>query len=165
MKKSVHPPVKANRKRKLWRIPVVILALLVAFALAGFFLDAPSRQEAASLTIGEIDFSLLQDGTFRGSYQGTKGSLRDATVEIVVKDGDVTEIRVLSGAVDENGTLQELAEGKSVRDLFDAVLQHESLHVDAISGATLTCNAHLKALENALLQAQQLPNNEITKEL
>ena len=164
MRKSVHPPVKANRKRKLWRIPVVILALLVAFALAGFFLDAPSRQEAASLTFGEIDFSRLQDGTFRGSYQGTKGSLRDASVEIVVEEGNVTEVRVLNGAVDETGTLQELTEGKSVQDLFDAVLQNESLHVDAISGATLTCNAHLKALESALLQAQQLPNNEITKE-
>jgi len=164
MKKSVHRTVKASRKRKLWRIPVIILALLVAFALAGFFLDAPSRQEAASLTFGEIDFSRLQDGTFRGSYRGTKGSLRDATVEIVVEDGDVTEIRVLSGAVDENGALLELAEGKSIRDLFDAVLQNESLQVDAISGATLTCNAHLKALESALLQAQQLPNNEITKE-
>lgn len=164
MKKSVHRTVKASRKRKLWRIPVIILALLVAFALAGFFLDAPSRQEAASLTFGEIDFSRLQDGTFRGSYQGTKGSFRNATVEIVVKDGDITEIRVLNGAVDENGTLLELAEGKSVRDLFNAVLQNESLHVDAISSATLTCNAHLKALENALLQAQQLPNNDITKE-
>lgn len=164
MKRSVHPSVKAKRKRKLWRIPVIILALLVALALAGFFLDAPSRQEAASLTFGEIDFSRLQDGTFRGSYCGTKGSLRDATVEIVVDNGDVTEIRVLSGAVDETGTLLELAEGKSVRDLFDAVLQSESLHVDAISGATLTCNAHLKALENALLQAQQLPNNELNKE-
>jgi uncharacterized protein with FMN-binding domain len=38
--------------------------------------------------------------------------------------------------------------------LFRHVIESQSLQVDVISGATLTSKAHLKALENALEQAE-----------
>ncbi len=34
------------------------------------------------------------------------------------------------------------------------VIQHQSLQVDTISGATLTANGYLMAIENALLKAE-----------
>lgn len=43
----------------------------------------------------------------------------------------------------------------TIDNLFQRGLETESLQVDAISGAALTSKAHLKALENALKQAQQ----------
>jgi uncharacterized protein with FMN-binding domain len=39
--------------------------------------------------------------------------------------------------------------------LFDRVIEAQSLQVDAISGATLTSKAYLKAVENALEQAEK----------
>jgi uncharacterized protein with FMN-binding domain len=45
---------------------------------------------------------------------------------------------------------QEFFEG-----LYGSVIEAQSLRVDAISGATLTSKAHLKAVEAALLQAQE----------
>ncbi|WP_368487958.1 FMN-binding protein [Clostridium sp. BJN0013] len=39
-----------------------------------------------------------------------------------------------------------------MEDLFQKVIELQSLQVDIISGATLTSKAHLKALENALKQ-------------
>ena len=38
--------------------------------------------------------------------------------------------------------------------IFDDVQKSKSLQVDVISGATLTSKVHLKALEDALKQAQ-----------
>jgi uncharacterized protein with FMN-binding domain len=38
--------------------------------------------------------------------------------------------------------------------LYERVIQAQSLQVDTISSATLTSKAYLKAVENALLQAQ-----------
>ena len=141
-----------------WRIGLrVLLVLLVVLCLAGvaaLVADAPGRQEIAALEIGTINFSNLKDGTYTGSYAGTKSSMRDATVEVTILQGEITSMRITKGAVDENGTAVQLSDGKTVDDLFQRVVEDQSLQVDAISGATLTSKAHLKALENALLQAQ-----------
>ena len=75
-------------------------------------------------------------------------------VEVEIVDGSISDIRILKGAVDDTGAAQEIGSGKTAADLFDAVVAQRTLQVDTISGATLTCNAHLKALEQALLQAQ-----------
>jgi len=39
--------------------------------------------------------------------------------------------------------------------LYDRVIAGQSLHVDTVSGATLTSKAYLQAVENALVQAQR----------
>ena len=155
MNQTIKSQRKFGKKRRFWLIPVVILVVLVLSGSFAVISDAPSRQEVSSLTFRDIDFSLLNDGTYTGAFIGKQGSLRDATVEIAVEGGQVSRIQILKGAIDENSAELELTNGKSIRDLFEAVLQQKNLQVDAISGATLTCNAHLKALEQALLQAEQ----------
>jgi len=101
-----------------------------------------------------VDFSLLKDGVYTGSYAGTKGSKRDATVEVTILNGEVVSIHTIEGTVDDTGNPLDLGDGVTIDTLFAAVLDHKSLQVDTISGATLTSKAHLKALETALLQAQ-----------
>lgn len=145
---------KEKKKRRLWLIPVILLFVIAIPVVAMYFVDAPSRAELQSLTFAAIDFDRLQDGRYVGSFAGTKGSLRDATVEVEVVKGSISDIRILKGAVDDAGAAQEIGKGKTANDLFDAVVAQRTLQVDTISGATLTCNAHLKALEQALLQAQ-----------
>ncbi len=46
-----------------------------------------------------------------------------------------------------------MTNGVTMADLLKKAVETKSLQVDAISGATLTSKAHLKALENALKQA------------
>lgn len=64
------------------------------------------------------------------------------------------KIIILKGALDSEGKPQKLKDGRGIDDLFNDVIESQTLNVDVISGATLTCKAHLKALENALEQAQ-----------
>ena len=147
-------PVKPKKKRRWWLIPLILILVIGAAGAAGAISDAPSRREIAVMAIGDVDFSKLQDGTYLGSFKGTKGSLRDVTLEVTVSGGGVSDICILQGAVDETGAMQEIKNGLSIADLFNTALQNETLQVDVISGATLTCKAHLKALEDALTQAQ-----------
>ena len=143
------------RKRRIGlRVLIVMLVVLCLAGVAALVADAPGRQELATLEIGTIDFSNLKDGTYTGSYSGTKSSMRDATVEVTILQGELASIRIINGAVDEDGKAVILSDGKTVDDLFQRVVEDQSLQVDAISGATLTSKAHLKALENALRQAQ-----------
>lgn len=145
---------KVNRKKiRIWQIIVIIL---IVIALAGFIavtVDGRERNELKALIIENVDFSNLNDGVYVGEYNGSKGHFRDAAVQLTITGGKIEEIKVLKGAVDSNGNPSDLSDGITITDLFNTVVQSQSLQVDAISGATLTSKAHLKALENALKKA------------
>jgi len=75
-------------------------------------------------------------------------------VKVTISGGEISDIEILKGAVDKEGQPLKIKAGKSIEDLFNEVVESESLQVDVISGATLTSKTHLKALENALEQAK-----------
>ena len=143
-----------RRKIKAWLILFIIMGIAALGAIIALLADAPERRELKALTIEDIDFTALQDGTYIGEYTGTKGSFRNSTVEVTISGGKITKIIIRKGAIDKNGNPTELPGGLTIYDLFKKVMEKESLQVDAISGATLTSKSHLKALENALKQAQ-----------
>jgi len=69
-------------------------------------------------------------------------------VQVTVSSGKVSEIRLLSSSdPGKKNTQQDV--------LYDRVIKGQSLQVDVISGATLTSKAYLRAVENALRQAQK----------
>ena len=146
---------RAKRKKaRVWLILLILLGTAAAILAAGILLTAPGRREIQALAIADVDFGKLRDGTYVGEYAGTSDHSRDATVEVTISGGEITGIRILKGALDREGKPAELTGGQSVEDLFGRAVKAKSLQVDAISGATLTSKAHLKALENALEQAQ-----------
>ncbi|KOA20343.1 FMN-binding domain protein [Clostridium homopropionicum DSM 5847] len=144
-----------RRKVKIWFVLLIIIGVAVLGTAIALLADAPGRQELQTLAIGNIDFTKLQDGTYVGEYNGAKGDSRNATVEVIISGGKITEINILKGAIDSDGNPAELIDGMTIGDLFKRVIESKALQVDAISGATLTSKAHLKALENALIQAQK----------
>lgn len=144
----------ARRKKRLgWLIPVGIVVIIALFGLVVFAMDAPARQEIAEMPIGEVRFTNLQDGVYTGTYSGTKNELRDVALEVTVQDGSVECVRILRGALDSEGNPAELNGGITAQDFLQTALDAQSLQVDAVSGATLTSKTLLKALENALRQA------------
>jgi len=143
-----------KRRHKIWLILLIPFIIIILGATTVFFADAPQRRELQAISIGNIDFTKLRDGTYIGEFKASKGEARNASVKVCIAGGEITEIKILKGAVDEKGNPKEINNGMTIDDLFQEVVQSETLKVDAISGATLTSNAHLKALENALKQAQ-----------
>jgi uncharacterized protein with FMN-binding domain len=145
---------KTKKKHKGLIVVLSLLGVMILSVAVAIMADAPSRQELATLQIGEVDFGNLKDGVYTGEFVGTKGHLRDVTVEATVADGALTAIRIVKGAVDAQGKPTQLSDSLTIQDLFQRVIDSQSLQVDAISGATLSSNAHLKALENAVDQAK-----------
>lgn len=148
-------PKKGRGKIKLRTILLMLVSVAVLGTAIAFLYDASARKELQALTIGTIDFARLEDGTYVGKFEGTKGSNRNVTVKVSIFGGQVTGITILKGALDSTGNAAKLTGGKTVEGLFQTVLEIKSLQVDAISRATLTSKAHLKALEDALQQAQK----------
>jgi len=145
----------SKKKRRGWLIPVGILALLIIGGLGMLIADTPNRREIAEMQIGQVDFSRLNDGTYTGSFTGTKGHMRDVTLTVTIANGVVTDVSIPNEALDDEGNPLELGEGVTSVGYLNRAVNAQSLGIDAISGATLTSKTLLKALENALEQAQK----------
>ena len=135
---------KRKNRRGLW-ILLIILSVIAAGLSAGLIIDAPNRREIRDLSIADVNFEGLQDGTYVGCYDGGKSKLRAAQVRVTVDEGAVTAIEAVEGGGDSEMIIE---------DLFGRVIGAQSLRVDTVTGATLTSKAHLKAVEYALNKAQ-----------
>jgi uncharacterized protein with FMN-binding domain len=129
-----------------------IIVLTVAVALGtggeiGWTYLSKEHKEARSLSITSIDFTKLRDGTYEGSYEGGMYKWRANKVQVEVGSGRVITIKLLESS--ETG-----GNNANSAMLYDRVIREQSLQVDAISGATLTSKAYLKAVELALVKAQ-----------
>jgi uncharacterized protein with FMN-binding domain len=145
---------KRKRRLKMTVFLLSIVLVIVFIGIGAVIWDAPAREELKNTVIAEVNFRNLKDGVYTGEYRGTKNNLRDVAVEVTVEAGVVTKITVTEGAYAGDKGNDEIAKGFSIADLSEKVIESKSLHVDAISGATLTVNAYLEAVENALLKAQ-----------
>ncbi len=129
-----------------WLIALVVLVVLAAAGGKAWWHLSKEHQEARNVALDGVDFSKLKDGTYTGTYEGGMYKWRVNTVKVTVVSGKVTKIEPVEGIQDQgNGSTQKL---------YERVIQAQSLQVDTISGATLTANAYLKAIEIALVQAQ-----------
>ncbi len=148
--------MKKKGKIRMWMVVLVTLGVIVVGSGGALLFTEKERREARDLPIAVVDFKKLHDGTYAGEYEGGMYKWRATEVQVTVSAGRVTDIELLKGAFDKNGQPAQLnAKGQSINDLFNMVIDAQSLQVDTISGATLTSKAHLKAVENALEQAKE----------
>jgi uncharacterized protein with FMN-binding domain len=114
--------------------------------MAGCVGLAEEHAEARAVTIDDVDFGMLEEGVYRGSYPGGMHEWRANTVEVTVGPGGVDAVRLVESAELE-------LDDPEYAGLVRRIIEAQSLNVDGISGATLTSKAHLKAIELALEQA------------
>lgn len=87
--------------------------------------------------------------TYTGAAQSTQ--FGDVQVEITVTDGQITEATAVSYP-DRNGHDQEI-NGYAIPILEDETVTAQSAAIDLVSGATITSNAYVGSLQDALDQA------------
>lgn len=128
--------------RKYKKVIIVIAAAAILAGLAigcKYTLDLIYYKETmAKVVIGDIDLSKVKDGTYEGGYDAR---IISANVSVTVKDGKMTDIRLLEHKNDRGGPAEEVV---------DEILKEQSLDVDVVSGATNSSKTILKAVENAL---------------
>ena len=88
----------------------------------------------------EIELSSVPDGIYRGQAEGHRGKL---TVEVDFYGGELIRIRVL-----DHEETPELAD-PAIAAVTEEILARQKIEVDAHSGATVTSEAIMKAIEDA----------------
>lgn len=147
MKKETE--MKKKRKKRMGGCLIVLLVIILigsAVGIGWYYMSREDR-EIANLPLDAIDFSNLIDGTYQGEFEGGMFKRRANECEVIVSGGQVTDINLVSSKDEDqlNGQLEML---------YDQVIKSQSLQVDTVSGATISSNAYLQAVENALLNAQ-----------
>lgn len=87
------------------------------------------------------DLSDLPDGTYEGSGIGFRGEI---AVSVTVSDGKISKIQILTYYDNE----EYLFHAAPV--IFEEIIDAQSLTVDAVTGATYSCNGLVKAVADAL---------------
>ena len=104
-----------------------------------------SSAENESVTEGEAsDQGLYIPGEYSATVKGFGG---DVTVTIVVDENKITECRI-EGAEETDGV-----GSRAVEELPGEILEAQSAEVEAVAGATVTSDAIVQALEEALKEA------------
>ena len=124
--------MKEKMKKVVPYCLTIAATLCVGFILVAFLL----RPQA--LDIGTVDLNTIADGEYIGVCQN---KILFAVVKVEIKDHKKIGIEV----VDHKASYMDQA-----NQIAGAVCSEQSLEVDAISGATLTSDTVLKAIENAL---------------
>lgn len=88
----------------------------------------------------------FKDGTYTATVDGHNGPLE---VEVVVEDGTITEVNIL-----DHEETEGLADS-ALSDVPAAIVENNSVNVDTVSGATVTSDAIIEAVEAALADAVQ----------
>ena len=136
---------------KTMKTSYIILIIFFLFCSSACDKIDNEHDEARNITLSDIDFSKLTRGEFQGYYAGGMYGWRENECKVIVdsisKDSSrVTKIELIRSAEDRPQSF--------FKELYNRVIEKQSLKVDVISGSTLTSKAHLKAVEDALMKSE-----------
>ena len=94
-----------------------------------------------SITAEMPDLTQKADGTFRGKYELPPTPVK-VTLDVTVLNHQITKIDIIKHICSPIG--------KKAEKIINQIIQQQSLNVDAVSGATASSKAIIKAVENAL---------------
>ena len=140
-------PKKKKRGKGCLIALMIVFVILAAAGGIGWLLLTKEHREAASLPLNAVNFDKLNDGSYHGAYAGGMFKWRINECDVTVTNGKVVDIQLGS-------TIDPAAENMDHEELYARVIKAQSLHVDTISGASLTSKAYLQCIENALIPAQ-----------
>ena len=120
----------------------IVVAVLIVIALligGGIFYITRGLGAGSRLVIGDVNLKSLNDGVYEGRYDGDRWSNE---VSVTVKDHEITGIDIVKDVKFPNGDVS--------KKLIENVIEKQTPNIDTVSGATVTCKAYMKSIENAL---------------
>lgn len=128
--------MKEKLKKVVPYLLTIAATLCVSFMLVAFLLRPKPLQ------ISTVDLSAVGDGSYIGVCQN---KILFAVVQVEIQNHEITGIEVIEHKASYMAQAEQIAGN---------VCSEQSLEVDAVTGATLTSDTVLKAIENALEGAE-----------
>jgi len=116
----------------------ILKFILIAFIIV-FVLSCSTAYK--NLTAKMPDLALKTDGVYHGNYDLT-GTPVDVVLDVTIQNHKIADIKIVKHSCSPIG--------KKAEKITDRIIETQSLDVDAVSGATGSSKAIIKAVENAL---------------
>lgn len=129
---------KVKRQLRQKTIIMVVLPLFIA-VMAFVILNTISLNKIRNMPIGSINLTKINDGVYKGEAKAGNYVYK---VDVEVKNHKIINIK---GIDNRKSVYVTYAEG-----VFPKIIRDQRANVDAITGATTTSKAFMKAVENAL---------------
>ena len=120
-----------------------LFLLGLMFVIATILFACGRENDKGPDTKTVVDIAGIADGTHRGTF--TYGGF-NYVVDVTARGGQIEGITVIQNKVNEQSILAEA--------ILEVIIATQSLDVDAVSGATVSSKALLKAVENAIKSAK-----------
>ncbi len=127
-------------KKTSFTLQIILVSIAVALFTVFLFtneFNMSSGEEAA----GAADVSAVEDGTYTGAADGHNGPLE---VEVTVEGGAIADVSVVTHEETEG-----LAD-PALEEVPAAMVENDSTEVETVSGATVTSEAIMSAVNDAL---------------
>ncbi len=121
------------------KIVLSILILFVLVAGVGVFVMSRGLDAGRQMEINEVNLSALADGTYGGKHEAGRWTNE---VQVTVKDHKIVSVDIVKDVKYPNPEWTEA--------IISRIIEKQTNKVDGVAGATVTCKAYLKAIENAL---------------
>ena len=120
---------------------VLFAAGIVIVIITGIFVIGTSGlSEGMKASLDGVDLSNMLDGSYTGTYNFKRWS---NTVVVHIEDGTIRAIDIEKDVI--GAGITDCAD-----EMISRVIEAQDTKVDAVSGATVTSKAYLKAIEDAL---------------
>ena len=124
--------------KKVIKIVTVLLSIVLIGVIGFKVWSTKIVKEAKELEDVSIDVSKLEDGTYEGHSE--LGPVI-VDVKVTVEKGKITEIEIVNH---QNGL------GQSANVIVDEMVDKNTYYVDAVSGATVSSEVIINAVNDAL---------------
>ena len=130
---------RVNLKRFL---VITIAAFAVTTSISGYTAAQEEHSGVTAAPAEKVDLTDVPDGTYRGEFNLKDELIYD--VYVTIEAQQISRIEVDS---------EDLAFVKKPAELFERVIQAQSVEVDAVSGASASSMILLRAIKDALQKA------------
>lgn len=128
--------IKGQMKQKT---VMMILLPIIAISLGFAVINVMTLNKIRDMPIGKIDLTKIDDGIYQGEEKAGNYVYK---VKVEVKNHKIVDIE---GVDNRKSSYVAYAEG-----VFPKIIKQQKANVDAVTGATTTSKALMKAVENAL---------------
>ena len=132
---------KAFTKKKLSKVylnSIIVVGVIMFLSICGSIFYFNNKEIKPN---ENIITNTLKDGTFIGTSEGFRGNIE---VEVLVKDGKITEINIINSS-DDKAFLNKASEG-----IIQKIIDEQNTNIDVVSGATYSSNGIINAVKDAL---------------
>ena len=137
-----------------------VAGTMAAFSMIGLYYagnllseNLSGNAETPAAIVDSSAAGNYRDGIYTGTGTGFKGS---TTVQVTVKNGNISDVTVLSTGDDEEFF------NRAKNTIISQILSLQSTQVDAVSGATFSSNGIIEAVANALGLSFENPNSTVS---